>query len=369
MARTQPRSDNRAVARLNALTHGLTSRAPVIPDIESAAEFEAHRAALVESWAPVGALESELVERVAELFWRLRRPARYEREYIAASIERVPDDFLMHTLNRALPRSVVEADENVDIVRRCIRLLERLPATAIPEPVAEEEADLILELATSGDDENPFDAPLRGFEKGVNAIGDDWSTTLLKLALTGLAARYEIEFGKLLALTIEEGRRFAAVRAEERQAMLAEMDRMRRERLLPDASTLHALTRYEASLHRMLTQSMHELEAAQARRNGHDAPPCPRRPPARRRRPPVTPQPPPSPTQPIPPAPASPLSNQILRPHPPLHVVERGWPKARGEVPKTKNYKTNPHPRFKMHDITHRRLPRSVGVRSNRKQV
>ena len=54
--------------------------------------------------------------------------------------------------------------------------------------------------------------------------------------------------------------------------MLAEQDRMRRERSLPEASTLHALTRYESNLHRQLVQLMHELEAAQARRRGHSTP-------------------------------------------------------------------------------------------------
>jgi hypothetical protein len=95
--------DGRAVARFNAATHGLTAETPVIPGVERQEDWDAFRAALVERLAPVGALELELAERIASLLWHLRRPARYEREYIAASIERVPEDFLKRLLKSQRP--------------------------------------------------------------------------------------------------------------------------------------------------------------------------------------------------------------------------------------------------------------------------
>jgi len=75
---TGPRSDagKLAVSR-NALRHGLTAkRWPVLPDEQDA--FEAHRAALVIEAAPVGALETALVEQVVLLLWRWRRCAHVE---------------------------------------------------------------------------------------------------------------------------------------------------------------------------------------------------------------------------------------------------------------------------------------------------
>jgi hypothetical protein len=47
-----------------------------------------------------------------------------------------------------------------------------------------------------------------------------------------------------------------------------DLQRMRRERLLPDEKTLEKVARYEAHLSRGLYKALHELEALQARRTG-----------------------------------------------------------------------------------------------------
>jgi hypothetical protein len=49
-------------------------------------------------------------------------------------------------------------------------------------------------------------------------------------------------------------------------------DRMRRERTLPHSEDTEKILRYEAHLHRQLLQTLHELEAMQARRAGQAAP-------------------------------------------------------------------------------------------------
>jgi hypothetical protein len=264
--------DGRAVARFNAATHGLTAETPVIPGVERQEDWDAFRTALVECRAPVGALELELAERIASLLWRLRRPARYEREYIAASIERVPEDFLTQPLKRSLPRTLAQAAENIENAQRCLRLLEDLPGMDITDWIDRQDAGFILEAVTRHDDLLALKRPLPGFEQGLARVDEDWTPPLLLLAFRALAGRYGTTVEDLLADTVAHAQSVAAEREEEREAMLAEQDRMRRERTLPEASTLHALTRYEASLHRMLIQTMHELEAAQARRTGHPAP-------------------------------------------------------------------------------------------------
>jgi hypothetical protein len=43
-------------------------------------------------------------------------------------------------------------------------------------------------------------------------------------------------------------------------------------RMLPDPETRNGIMRYEAHLHRLLNQTLHELEAMQARRRGEHAP-------------------------------------------------------------------------------------------------
>jgi hypothetical protein len=47
-----------------------------------------------------------------------------------------------------------------------------------------------------------------------------------------------------------------------------DLEKMSRERLLPDEKTLEKVARYEAHLSRQLYKAMHELEALQVRRRG-----------------------------------------------------------------------------------------------------
>ncbi len=94
MPRRKPTSNvGAALTRLNAVQHGLTAEAPVIPGVESAEEWDAHRAAIVDDRAPVGAMEAALVDRIARLAWRLRRVDRYECTSIAVARDRVEFDF------------------------------------------------------------------------------------------------------------------------------------------------------------------------------------------------------------------------------------------------------------------------------------
>jgi hypothetical protein len=51
-----------------------------------------------------------------------------------------------------------------------------------------------------------------------------------------------------------------------------DLERMSRERLLPDERTLQKVARYEAHLSRGLYKALHELEALQAGRTGGAAP-------------------------------------------------------------------------------------------------
>ena len=83
---TGPKTNaGRAVAKMNATAHGLRSAAPVIPG-ERAEDFDAFRAGVVATLAPVGTLEAELADRVASLSWRLRRVVAYETGAAADAI-------------------------------------------------------------------------------------------------------------------------------------------------------------------------------------------------------------------------------------------------------------------------------------------
>ena len=72
---------------MNATRHGLTATSAVLTLVgETAADWAAHRAGIVAALAPVGALETELAERVASLTWRLRRVVRAETALVAGQL-------------------------------------------------------------------------------------------------------------------------------------------------------------------------------------------------------------------------------------------------------------------------------------------
>lgn len=89
-------SQGKARVRLNAVRHGLCATVPVIPGVERLEEWEAHRAAIFESLAPVGHLETVLGERVAQLLWRLNRVAAYEAAELAEAHKRADDGGRAH---------------------------------------------------------------------------------------------------------------------------------------------------------------------------------------------------------------------------------------------------------------------------------
>ncbi|HEY3454112.1 MAG TPA: hypothetical protein VGK64_05870 [Bryobacteraceae bacterium] len=70
---TGPRTpEGLAKSSLNAVKTGLTGRTVLLPS-DDVAEYEHHLAAYAEEFAPVGLLETNLVQSIADTDWRLRR--------------------------------------------------------------------------------------------------------------------------------------------------------------------------------------------------------------------------------------------------------------------------------------------------------
>ncbi len=75
---TGPKTESgKTRSKRNALNHGLRAIDVVTPD-EDPEAYDEFRQKLTKSLAPVGCAETELVERSAGCFWRLRRCARIE---------------------------------------------------------------------------------------------------------------------------------------------------------------------------------------------------------------------------------------------------------------------------------------------------
>ena len=77
----------RSKKRLNALLHGITSNSPVIPGMETEADWQRHCDGIVASIEPVGGLEEFFAQRLASLLWRLNRVVRYEVAATMLSVE------------------------------------------------------------------------------------------------------------------------------------------------------------------------------------------------------------------------------------------------------------------------------------------
>jgi hypothetical protein len=71
----------------NALKHGLRAQKHMVLPGESAAEFAALEAALIEELVPDGALQTLLAQRVVAAAWRLQRAERIEAEIFACKIK------------------------------------------------------------------------------------------------------------------------------------------------------------------------------------------------------------------------------------------------------------------------------------------
>jgi hypothetical protein len=69
--------EGKAVCAANAITHGFSAQAAVLPS-ETAAEFQSFLAAFEEEFQPQTALERSLVRHLADADWRLRRAATFE---------------------------------------------------------------------------------------------------------------------------------------------------------------------------------------------------------------------------------------------------------------------------------------------------
>ncbi len=81
---TGPRTiEGQIKASQNSVRHGLTARQAVI-STENREEFEQYRDRMLDELEPVGSMESELVERIVSLSWRLKRAGRIQNQTIDA---------------------------------------------------------------------------------------------------------------------------------------------------------------------------------------------------------------------------------------------------------------------------------------------
>ncbi len=267
MAKPGPKSkEGKVIVSFNAVRHGVLSTTPVIPGFEKEEDWEAHRTGVLTNLAAEGQLEIALAERIALLLWRLQRVSRYETMVIAVSHERIDES-----------ESVTAAREDLDRAKDHVRLVEQLPNLPRDERISGSDAVAYIlghmeAIADVDLDDIRLPDPLQDIEDDDLEMFEGWTVGLLRDTIQALATYGEMETKELLDAVADKHRGFVRSHQEQLDRAIAEVDRLRREQLLPNEDILNKVMRYEAHLNRQLNQTLHELEAMQARRQGGAAP-------------------------------------------------------------------------------------------------
>ncbi len=270
------------VTRWNATRHGMRSPAPVVPGIETHADWERHLSGTLDSLSPDGHLETVLAERVALLSWRLHRATRYETETIALSQESVEQDLAeKRRYSASLAQGIHPEDVrgSYESARKTQRILKRLPGLPDDKRLSPGDASSVLwAVYCQLDDEIEIEElEIPGVPEPLQTIAIEehdvsWTAGLVRAGVS-VIAKVGDEDPKDLVEAAEETARLDAIQAKYRmETMERELREMRRARMLPAEQILNKVTRYEAHLSRLMFKAMHELEALQVRRAGGMAP-------------------------------------------------------------------------------------------------
>jgi hypothetical protein len=304
-------ANGKAVAKLNAVSHGLRSLSPVLPG-ERPKEWADHRAGIIAALAPVGTLEAELAERVALLLWRLRRVVRYETAVTTARIDQAvgevrgekDDDPLELALRpRHNPRTHARVQQELsnaygDMIRCGVtgELVRQLVTQPPDHPINGSAAFRTMReigAYTPNGDEEYTDIADHEFlaQIGVPAEWRDeaewwggWNVGIVRAGVRIIAADAGVTEAWLLERAEKESDRGAAVgrgKATQLENELATTKLMnaaderaaRARSSLPAGDVVDKVTRYESHLNKQLTQTLHTLERLRAIRDGN--PPAP----------------------------------------------------------------------------------------------
>ena len=264
--------EGKAVAKLNALKHGILSREVVVRGWkvhESSREFDALRQRFLEQLAPIGPVEEMLVDRIVTAYWRLRRAVTAETGEITLNVD--GGHWQRHRPDRVVGQFV----------------LASLSAMHDPAPKLEESATGLFwlrdslckvraavektgELTDAALEETHFAGKPNALTRRLAALRDVALDNVDSLDETALKAKRRDQLLTAIDRLLEQygwQERTATEREE------AEESARQAAAVLPSADTLDKILRYETTLDRQLYRAMNELERQQRRRQGETVPP------------------------------------------------------------------------------------------------
>jgi hypothetical protein len=266
----------KASSSQNALAHGIMSTRPVVPGIESAEEWEAHRRGVFESYQPVGHAEETCANRIATFHWRLNRITRFETEEIALAQEAADEEAFQHVVEQrqhshehlsphilCLPDDLDELRDRLVMARQALDTLASLSQVPGNHTIPDEAANGTLLITAD------FQSRPRAYIP-TREPRDRWTASFLRESLATLSPNMPL--GEL----IQGALRFArdTIGAAERELAHTERlaARLRRQRILPSVSVTDRIARYESHLSRQIVTYTRELESLVAIRTGAHLP-------------------------------------------------------------------------------------------------
>ncbi len=277
----------------NALRHGLYARVALLPALsETAADWDAFRAAVVESLSPAGAAEAAVTGRVAFLLWRQRRAAAYAPAADPAALPPDPDEITGEDIDPFLPVHPAAPPEY--LLGRCRSLLRsnrntlasrRAGAAALAGADAEVgQMDALDATNAVGlvlgwkplDRPDPWAGVLRGLGVDADHRWDvPWTAELLRRAVARAgevhgrdAETFRSEAAAAVAETIARSEKTIAAREAEEAELVAGMRAARAAAVaVMDDPRGERAARQESHLSRELDRALAQLERLRGMRS------------------------------------------------------------------------------------------------------
>lgn len=270
--------EGKAVAKLNALKHGILAKEVVIRGEnirESSMEFRAVLAWFWRDLVPVGAVEEMLVERIATCYWRLRRVLIAEAGEIKLAVDAASWRRLMQRCDQVLEMKRAkfvhkESDYKKSAfgVRYLVEKLEEI-RTWVEGAGGMDDAILRQVAEVFGDEEDGLFRALVVANSIFQNNPEDQSNPG-KLDLEALKAHHKSAALNVIDSYLEKLKGLLSMMDEnEANEEAARLDAD----FLPSKEVADKLLRYETTLERQIYRALNELERRQRQRRGELVPP------------------------------------------------------------------------------------------------
>jgi hypothetical protein len=270
--------EGKAIAKYNALKHGLLAKEVVVTVGEGAedpTEFAALSQKLVSQFQPQGTVEEMLVEKIAVAYWRLRRAYRYEAGLIRLELETAAEKYYgkyrsdgekKHRTDEQIDAEIAKEREAVAYWRKDKNDLSRMHKEGAPlegiyewkenwELLQEKVNDLLPEDLDDEDDFGPKELQ-ECLNKDANWSDDD----IWKALIDDCAERVAQHQGQIEALEREKEKN------QQRIEVLKVLGN------IPSRDELDRLLRYEGAIERQFYKALNQLERLQRLRAGDNVP-------------------------------------------------------------------------------------------------